>query len=162
MPDDVFYYISRITPLINVDLLIKAENGRTLLAWRDDVYAGSGWHLPGGIVRFKETLETRLAKVAESEIGAALQFDPAPIAVHQMIHTARDIRGHFISFLYNCSLSGSFVPENKGLGPRDRGYLKWHKMCPANLLPVHEIYREYINSPVGRKNDAMASATVYI
>ena len=35
LPDEIFYYLSRITPLINVDLLIKDENGRTLLSWRN-------------------------------------------------------------------------------------------------------------------------------
>ena len=33
LPDEVFFYISRTTPLVNVDLLIKDENGRTLLSW---------------------------------------------------------------------------------------------------------------------------------
>ena len=42
LPDELFHYISRTTPLVNVDLLIKDENGRTLLSWRDDQYAGKG------------------------------------------------------------------------------------------------------------------------
>ncbi|MDB4264988.1 hypothetical protein N9893_02880, partial [bacterium] len=69
LPDEVFYFVSRTTPLVNVDLLIKDEDGRTLLAWRDDLYSGTGWHVPGGIVRFKETFESRVLKVAEIEIG---------------------------------------------------------------------------------------------
>ena len=40
LPDEIFYYISRTTPFINVDLLIKDAQGRTLLAWRDDEHAG--------------------------------------------------------------------------------------------------------------------------
>ena len=62
LPDELFYYISRITPLVNVDLLIKDESERTLLSWRDDQYCGKGWHVPGGIVRFKETMETMVKK----------------------------------------------------------------------------------------------------
>ena len=53
LPDDLFYYISSTTPIINVDLLIKDEKECALLAWRDDQYAGKGWHVPGGIIRFK-------------------------------------------------------------------------------------------------------------
>jgi ADP-ribose pyrophosphatase YjhB (NUDIX family) len=145
LPDDVFYYVSRTTPLVNVDLLIKDELGRTLLSWRDDSYAGTGWHIPGGIVRFKETLETRVSKVAESEIRTSVRFDPAPIAIQQFIHQEHEIRGHFISLLYNCFLSGTFQPDNAGLSPEDRGYLVWHDRCPENLLPIHEVYRKYIN-----------------
>lgn len=145
LPDDVFYYVSRTTPLVNVDLLIKDENGRTLLSWRNDPYSGLGWHIPGGIVRFKETLETRVEKVAEAEIGRSVRFDPSPIALHQSIHHERDIRGHFISLLYKCFLPGAFSPSNTGLSPQDAGYLAWHDGCPVNLLQVHEIYRKYID-----------------
>jgi len=144
LPDEVFYYISKTTPLVNVDLLVKDENGRTLLSWRDDEYAGQGWHLPGGIIRFKETLEARLIKVAELEIGTRVDFDPNPVAINQIIHNERDIRGHFISILYKCSLSGEFVPENKGLSITDAGYIMWHDSCPDNLLTLHGIYRSFL------------------
>lgn len=144
LPDEVFYYVSQTTPLINVDLLIKDEDRRTLLAWRDDKYSGKGWHIPGGIVRFKERLETRVKKVAESEIGTKVEFDPTPIALNQLIHDDRDTRGHFISILYNCFLTSNFTPGNGSLSQKDAGYLKWHKKCPDNLLGFHEIYRSYI------------------
>jgi ADP-ribose pyrophosphatase YjhB (NUDIX family) len=145
LPDELFYFISRTTPLVNVDLLIKDENGRTLLAWRDDQYAGRGWHVPGGIIRFRETLETRIEKVAESELGvSAISFEPVPVALNQVITPEREIRGHFISLLYRCFLSSSFVPKNAGLTVKDRGYAMWHDRCPDSLLKFHEIYREYI------------------
>ena len=143
LPEEIFLFISRTTPLVNVDLLIKDENGRVLLSWRDDQYCGKGWHVPGGIVRFKEKLETRLQKIVETEIGAKVEFDPVPIAINQMIGE-RNTRGHFISILYKCFLSGKFTPKNTGLSKNDKGYLMWHDFCPKNLIKVHEIYRNYI------------------
>lgn len=143
LPDEIFYFISKLTPMVNVDLLIKDENGRTLLSWRDDEFAGKGWHIPGGIIRFKESLETRVNKVAETEIGAEVNFDPVPIALNQII-CEHDVRGHFISILYKCFLRGTFVPRNEGLSREDRGYLMWHDTCPDNLVKVHEMYRDYI------------------
>ncbi len=145
LPEELFLYISRTTPLVNVDLLIKDEMGRTLLSWRNDEYAGKGWHVPGGIVRFKETLETRVRKVCVAEIGTNISFEPAPIAINQLIHPDRSIRSHFISILFKCFLSSGFAPPNKGLLNGDRGYLLWHDRCPGNLIKVHEIYREHIN-----------------
>ena len=144
LPDDLFFYISKTTPLVNVDLLIKDENGRILLAWRNDEYCGKGWHVPGGIVRFKENFKDRIKKVAETEIGVDLQFDPAPIAVNEIIIPERDIRSHFISLLYKCFLPSTFIPENEGHSPANAGYLKWHEVCPGNLLKAHEMYRKYI------------------
>jgi hypothetical protein len=125
-------------------LLIKDETGRTLLAWRNDAYAGTGWHIPGGIVRFKEFFETRVRKVAEIEIGADIQFDPLPIAIHQIILPDREARGHFISLLFRCFLPGTFFPKNEGLSKDDVGYLAWHAHCPQDLLSVQDIYRKYI------------------
>lgn len=145
LPDEIFYYISRTTPLVNVDLLIKDEKGRTLLSWRNDQYAGQGWYVPGGIIRFKETLENRLKKVAETEIGAQVEFDPRPLAVNEIILKQRT-RGHFISFLFKCFLSSGFIPKNKGLKKTNVGYLQWHKFCPDNLLKTHRIYEAYINN----------------
>jgi colanic acid biosynthesis protein WcaH len=143
LPQEVFYYVSRTTPLVNVDLLIKDKNGRTLLAWRDDKYTGKGWHVPGGIVRFKEKLETRLQQVARKEIGAMVKFNPIPIAINQSI-CKKNTRGHFISILYECFLTDEFVPENKNLTDKDVGYLKWHESCPKDLLKAQKIYKKYI------------------
>ena len=140
LPEDIFYFVSRLTPLVNVDLLIKDERGRTLLSWRDDRYAGKGWHLPGGIVRFKEKLETRVRKVAADEIGAVLKFESEPLALNQMIGR-NTTRGHFVALLYKCSLPGKYRPRNRGRGEKEPGYLKWHEACPADLIGVHEIYR---------------------
>lgn len=144
LPDDIFYYISETTPLVNVDLLIKDEKQRTLLAWRDDPYAGVGWHIPGGIIRFKETFKERINKVVETEIGTPVDCDYIPIAVNEIMNPHVDVRGHFVSILYRCFLSGEFTPENKNLDLNHPGFLKWHDGCPNDLLKFHEVYRKYL------------------
>ncbi len=145
LPEEVFLFVSRLTPMVNVDLLIKDEKNRTLLAWRADPIAGNGWHIPGGIIRFKETIEERVKKVAQLEIGVDdIKYDPTPLALNQIILKDHETRGHFISLLYNCFLSTTFIPENKGLFIADPGYLMWHDSCPDDLLKYHEIYRKYL------------------
>ena len=144
LPEEIFYFVSRTTPMVNVDLLIKDETNRTLLAWRNDSLAGQGWHLPGGIIRFKEKIEDRLVKVAEIEVGVRVGYDPEPIAINQIIVDGRNTRGHFISLLYKCRLNGEFRPRNDGLRSTDAGYLRWHSSCPEDLLKWHDIYRTQI------------------
>jgi colanic acid biosynthesis protein WcaH len=144
LPEDLFYFVSRTTPMVNVDLLIKDEDGRTLLSWRDDRHTGTGWHLPGGIIRFKEKLETRVGQVAKTEIGTPVTFKPVPLAINEIIHGTKRIRGHFISILYDCFLSKSFIPGNEGLSRKDPGFLMWHGSCPGDLLVYHEIYRKFL------------------
>jgi colanic acid biosynthesis protein WcaH len=55
LPEPVFLLISRLTPLLGVDLLIQDALGHTLLTWRHDAHYGPGWHVPGGILRYKKS-----------------------------------------------------------------------------------------------------------
>ena len=142
LPEEIFLFISRHTPLVNVDLLIKDEKGRILLSWRDDIH-GTGWHIPGGIIRIKEKLKQRIEKVSESEIGTRVEFDPKPLSAKELF-CEHNVRGHFIAFLYKCFLSSDFVIDNKGLKENESGYLKWHDSCPENLIKCHDMYREFI------------------
>lgn len=84
LPEEVFTYVSTITPLINVDLLVRNESGAVLMAWRDDV-CGQGWHIPGGIIRFKENIFTRIQKVGIQELQAEVKFEKEPLAVNEII-----------------------------------------------------------------------------
>jgi len=144
LPEDIFLFISSIIPMVNVDLLIKNESGHTLLAWRDDEYTGKGWHIPGGIIRFKETIENRIKQVAITEVGTEVEYNLKPLCINEIFNPNRNTRGHFISLLYNCLLHSSYSLPNKDSKSSDVGYLQWHTSCPNNLLPFHEIYRNYI------------------
>ena len=37
LPGELFLFVSRVTPLVNVDLLIEDEHKRTLLTWRKNL-----------------------------------------------------------------------------------------------------------------------------
>ena len=145
LSNDIFRFISQVTPLINVDLLINDPAKGTLLTWRDDEFYGPGWHVPGGIIRFKEPAETRIMKVAESELGITVTFEKKPIEVNEIMNKNRNIRGHFISLLYSCKLTSSLSEEFffRQENPTN-GYWQWFKDCPDNLIYQHEIYRQHI------------------
>jgi len=146
LPEQLFTLVSRLTPLVNVDLLIKDENKRILLSWRDDKYSGVGWHIPGGIVRFMEKLETRIKEVSKIEIKTEVKYNLIPLKVQESIfYRDNFIRSHFIAFLYRCSLSNKVKLNNKGLKEGDVGYLKWHDSCPKNLIKCQKIYSKYFS-----------------
>jgi colanic acid biosynthesis protein WcaH len=145
LPEEVFLFASRIMPMINVDLLIKNPDGATLLTWRDDGYAAPGWHIPGGVIRYKEAIAVRIRKVAQSELGTGVEFKPEPVTIKEFIHSDRKNRGHFISLLFECRLTG--MPDEKiryQQGKPLPGQWMWHAQCPENLLSVHEIYCKFI------------------
>lgn len=149
LPEDIFFFISRLTPIVNVDLLIRGEfDNRILLSWRDDFHSNVGWHIPGGILRFKETFRERIEKVAQSEIhsdikiGVNFTYNENPLDIHTCMHEM-DTRGHHVPILYECFLS-SDVPLNNGKKEGDVGYLKWFDDAPDNLIKAQHNYRRFI------------------
>jgi ADP-ribose pyrophosphatase YjhB (NUDIX family) len=144
LPEDLFLFASRITPMVNVDLLIQDDAHRTLLTWRSDEHHGSGWHVPGGIIRYKEPAHQRIREVARLELGASVEFDPDPVAVMESIGPERN-RGHFISLLYRCRLSSGPDPGQQAItDPPEPGSWRWHTGPPADLLEVHNMYRTFL------------------
>lgn len=145
LPEELFLFVSRITPLINVDLLVKNEQNHTLLTWRNDAYY-HGWHIPGGIIRFKETIAERIKIVAKNELGAEVEFNPVQLAINESINKTRNTRGHFISLLYQCRLVTQ--PDEalrcKNIVLPNPNEWMWHGSCPANIIPQHEMYRKFV------------------
>ncbi|WP_195274234.1 hypothetical protein [Blautia massiliensis (ex Durand et al. 2017)] len=115
-----------------------------MFLWRDDEQCGAGWHLPGGCVRLKETLEQRLHVCAKSELGTDVLCDMKPVLITENIEPKRDRgRTHFISFLYQC------VPVDKVQlrlldNQEIKGHLGWFNHIPEHFLPVQDFYRETI------------------
>jgi colanic acid biosynthesis protein WcaH len=146
LPQEIFYFISQLTPMVNVDLLIKNNSGQTLLTWREDGFYGPGWHIPGGIIRFKETAEARIHKVANSELGITVCAESVPVIVSEIMAKHRDVRGHFISMLYRCALTKQPSPDLMACSGSlaKSGQWMWHDGCPDNLIEQHEIYRKFI------------------
>ena len=143
LPEDVFRFVSRLTPMATVDLLIQDERGRTLLTWRHDESYGPGWHVPGGIIRFKESIADRIRACAREELGAEVTSDPEPIHVLEGIR-AEETRGHHVSLLFRCRL---LTPPAEALravaSPPAAGQWRWHDRCPPDLLEEHRDYARF-------------------
>lgn len=150
--EELFLQISSLVPIINVDILVYNENGQFLLTKRDDSHCGKGWHIPGGCIRFKETCEDRIRKVALKELGIMeLIIDKDPIKVFEIIeHEKRPIknqneRAHFITLVYKCHVDSSYQIDNKNLTEQDAGFIKWFDKLPKDLLPIQSCYREILD-----------------
>lgn len=145
---DLFLFSSTLAPVVNIDLLITNSRKQILLAWRNDPHCGTGWHFPGGCLRFKERLEERLQKTAMSELGTTVLFDEEPIKTFEIfsddyregIQDQRE-RAHFITLVYKCWLPQSWELERNNVTPGNPGYLRWFDALPENLLSVQDCYR---------------------
>lgn len=144
--EEIFHFLSSLTPMVNVDLLIRDPTRGTLLTWRSDQFYGPGWHLPGGVLRFKESPLTRVKLVAQTELGVNVAVMNSPCRVESLMTSTRDIRGHFISMLYQCSIDGDLDQRTEASSANpESGQWKWHKKAPQNLLSVHSVFRDTID-----------------
>lgn len=144
LPEEIFLAVSCLVPIANIDLLIMNEKNQILLSWRNDIYFGTGWHLPGGCIRFKETMSERIQKTALEEIGTEVIYDGSPIAIKDVIIDKegidRKVRAHHLAVLYLCSLPNKTNINNNNLHERDAGFLKWFTKNPKEIITVHECY----------------------
>jgi colanic acid biosynthesis protein WcaH len=130
--------------MVNVDLLVRDKAGRILLSWRDDILCGTGWHIPGGVVRFQETIIERLQKTALNELGCEVLLEnPEPEFTEFIRPDGPRERSHFVSFIFHCRL-----PDGQDLSsikrcPGEAGYLAFHEKFPENMIPVHHFYSKY-------------------
>ena len=148
LPEDIFYLVSMLTPMINVDLLIVNERNEKLLTWREDQFYGPGWHIPGGIIRFKELTESRISKVAELELGTTVNWESRPMVVREIMNPNRDIRGHFISMVYKCKLIKPLRAEDEAPNTEQflNGQWRWFASMPPNMIRPHLQFEELINN----------------
>ena len=149
LPDEVFSFVSSVVPMVNVDLFIQDDAKGVLLAWRNDM-DGGGWHIPGGIVRFKETLHSRIIKTAENELNTRIAFDSDPIQINE-IFMPYQRRGHFISFLYRCYLPDDYSVCNDSKSEMYDGYLKWHDKLPIKLVEGQKCYQEFLEKVINER-----------
>ena len=143
----LFESISRLTPAVSVELIIKSQDQRSsLLTWREDELYGPGWHVPGGVVRFKEKLTSRVQKVLKNEIGVSASKIEGPIGFHEIFNKKRDKRGHFICFVYKVILIEDPPFRTKAQdGVNTRGSWRWFTKCPDNLIENQHSLVKYID-----------------
>ncbi len=140
LPWPLFRFVTEVAATANVDLLVRDDAGRVLLAWREDPF-GRGWHVPGSIIRHREEIGHRIAACARDEFGCELDVAAGPVAVVQIF----DDRGHSVSLCHLARLRGA--PGRRvtadGEAPA-AGDLRWFAGPPEPLYPSHLVYRDVI------------------
>ena len=144
------FAISQLTPSINADLIVKSDDGKkTLLAWRDDDYYGPAG-MCRGVIRFKENCWT-VSTVAKKELKRELSRVEGPVGFHEMFNQTRDVRGHFISFVYEVTLPTPLAEDQiAGESPRMAnvsGLMNVLKILFPTNLPCADIFNCEIGKP---------------
>lgn len=154
LPEELFLFGTTLMPVSNVDLFITNVKGQVLLSWRNDIYYGKGWHIPGGCIRLRETWLERIQKTALNEIRTEVEVKLDPIVVREsMTMQPRPWlknqleRTHNTSILFDCKVLENFTIDNGKLQPGNEGFIKWFDSVPADLLQCHkELYGDVLNN----------------
>ena len=135
----LFRFSSYIVPMINVELLVTDERNQVALTWRDETkdVPISGWHIPGGIIRVNETIDTRIKKTALSELGINCISNWKILGIAETRIPLKIPRRHFISILVHSRVN------RKDLSQESKSYFK--SKIPGKLIPNHKRYESVIN-----------------
>ncbi|WP_370875534.1 NUDIX domain-containing protein [Methylobacterium amylolyticum] len=135
LPDPVFAFAMEIVPMVNVDLLLRDEAGKILLAWREDAL-GIGWHIPGGIIRLNEQFSDRIRAVADRELGVDVEHEADPCCILDVDRSYK--RGHFISLLFRCRAISKFRRPYLFANPNSPRHedIAWFATPPQEMYPT--------------------------
>ena len=145
LPEEIFLFLSRIIPMANVDLLIQDQ----LPAAPSSLGATTssldpGWHVPGGIPRYKEMAADRIRAWVTQELGAEVApLKPSPSSCPK-ISASRPAAGTPFPLLYGCTL---LTPPDESCrahsNPPRHGEWRWHEFCPPDLLDIQAAFRPF-------------------
>ena len=147
--EEMFLFASTLMPVVNVDLLVRNSKGEFLLSWRDDPRCGTGWHIPGGCIRFRESVSERAQKTALREFGHPVALASDVLHVFEIFAsdnrpiTNQNERAHFMTLVITGNMPDDFCIEKQSASPGEAGYLQWFAELPDNLLSVQDCYKEH-------------------
>ena len=77
LADELFAQLVRIAPLVAIDVVVRDNNARVLVARRNDEPARNYYFVPGGRILKNETLRHAFERILKSEIGYDAEFEAA-------------------------------------------------------------------------------------
>ncbi len=105
-------------PRLNVEVVLRTPDG-VVLTLRDIEPCKGQWHLPGGTVRFGETLVAAVRRVARAELGVEVEVGELLGYIEYPLMHANGYRGWPVGFAFQAThrsgeLTGSAAGEQVG------------------------------------------------
>jgi len=126
-----YNFIFARAPRLCVDLIIKTKQGVLLSKRAIQPYKGT-WHLPGGRVYFKESIDNALKRIAKAEIGV-------PVKIQKLVgflEFPREVQNKHIR--HSVSMAFLVIPLKKNYSGGFQGEkFAFFKTFSKNVLSVH-------------------------
>lgn len=118
-------------PRACVDLVIKSPKGILFCKRKIQPYKGS-WHLPGGRVMFRESINKAIARIALKEVGLQIKVKKLLGYMEFLKEVQNNSPRHTISFVFLAELV-SGQPKND----ENSEVVMFFKEMPKAVLPIH-------------------------
>ncbi|WP_441546131.1 GDP-mannose mannosyl hydrolase [Citrobacter freundii] len=142
---ELFRTIVEHTPLISIDLIIRNNEGQTLLGQRLNRPAQGYWFVPGGRIFKDESFVEAFRRITLQELGVQLNFDDAVLlGIYEHLYNdnffGTDFSTHYIVHGYEIILQ----PQQLNLPFAQHNYFKWFNVDAllTNAL-VHQNTKNY-------------------
>ena len=111
LSDEEFRNIFSKVPRLCIDIVINDSSGRILLTKRAiEPYFGE-WHIPGGSVRFHETLEDAVKRIAKEELG--IKIKPVKLLGFMEFLKEDKERRHSVSLVFQAEIIAGEITLDK-------------------------------------------------
>ncbi len=127
LSDREYLRIFSRVPRLCVDLAILGPGG-LLLGWRSHDPSPNTWNLPGGRVRFRETVTKAAQRIARTELGVGLRGIRVLGVMEFLNEVDRGTPIHSVSVVVSASLAGKLKPN---------GRTARFRHVPRSFYPVH-------------------------
>lgn len=131
LPEHDYNFIYSRAPRICVDIVIKSQTSVHLIEREIAPYKGK-WHLPGGRVRFRESIQKAIQRIAKTEIGMGVKV----ICTLGFMEFTREVqqgnKRHSISIAFLCEpnkrLATRVIKDKFQIHPVHYKFLKEQKL----------------------------------
>lgn len=100
-PYPVFRALCKSVPMVAVNVAVMPDNRRLLLTYREDEFY-KGWHIPGSILRYRESLADVFERIGRQELKMKIR---RPRFINYFIE--RSARGHELVLLFAVRTAGA-------------------------------------------------------
>ena len=135
LSDEDYKFVYDRVPRYCVDLMVQDSEGALLLTRRDIPPFEGLWHLPGGGLRFGESIEEAIKRIAEKELGVEVEIIEIAGTINNFPdNNPGDQPRHSMSVVYKVK-----IPEGEATNASEASDIRFFKELPPEneMQPYH-------------------------
>lgn len=122
IPEPAYRPFHKLVPWPVVEVIVYDEDGRYVLAYRDDDF--TGWHIPGTYIKVNETIQEACDRCVRKDRVAEAVTDVRVIGIHPWLKGQHPF-AHCLSLIIACKAVGAV---------REKPDVRWFSEIPHDVI----------------------------